>query len=257
MIIRLDYILIMEREKKFVKTGKIEFPTNNAYIAYAKCDMNDIKNLQNKISIFSKDEMKMYQCFKFEKRKRDYLLGRYAAKLAISKTIHTRKFEDISVLNGVFYQPILKITNTDASRIGISITHCDGKAIAIIYSPSLICGVDIEKVDNDKCVVMNSMLSKSETDMVTKYQNRIKMLTTLWTAKESLSKALCVGFMCKGEILEISDISFTDQYFIGDYGYFPQYRFISKIISDYSLTLAVPKSLDINPLLEAKNEIWA
>lgn len=246
-----EYIVVKKEVNLFVEIGKLEFPEQNACIAIAKCDMRDIDNLSDNIGILSKDEQRIYQDFKYEKRQKDYLLGRYAAKTSVETILQGIEIKDISVLNGIFHQPYLEIKGNNNPNLQISMTHSNGIAIALAFTPNIICGIDLERICNQKTNAMRTVLTVREKSMLlSQPADALKFLTTLWTAKESLAKILCAGFMCKQEILEISDVCYKNQCLIGNYLYFPQYRYMSKEIGGFCLTFALPRNLEAESLFE-------
>lgn len=90
------------------------------------------KNVFSK-RILSSEELNIYNTFTSEKRKIEYLAGRFAGKEAFSKAYGTGigelKFKDISILNNEDGKPI--ILYKDLS-VHISITHTNIHAMAFV-----------------------------------------------------------------------------------------------------------------------------
>jgi len=74
------------------------------------------------------------------------------------------------------------------SDLNISISHSNNMA-AIVFSDYNKIGIDIEKKENKILSIQDKFLNDSEK-LKTKYQSDIDYLTMIWTAKESIYKAL-------------------------------------------------------------------
>ncbi|QVK17267.1 holo-ACP synthase [Mycoplasmatota bacterium] len=90
------------------------------------------KNLVKRI--LTDKEIEIYDGYKNEKRKIQFLAGRFAAKEAYSKALGTGigliTFKDIEVLNDACGKPYIQIEND--TRIHLSITHTDNYAQAFV-----------------------------------------------------------------------------------------------------------------------------
>ena len=99
------------------------------------------------------------------------------------------------------------------SDLNISITHSKFMA-AIVFSENNKAGIDIEHKENKIINIQNKFLNDSEK-LENEYQSNVDYLTMIWTAKESIYKAL-----------GIKGVSFSDNIIIKDinknkgYGYY-------------------------------------
>ncbi len=99
------------------------------------------------------------------------------------------------------------------SDINISISHSKCMA-AIVFSEHIKVGIDIEHKENKIINIQNKFLNDSEK-LENGYQSNVDYLTMMWTAKESIYKAL-----------GIKGISFSDNIVIKNikknkgYGYY-------------------------------------
>lgn len=83
--------------------------------------------LEHSKRILSNDERKIFNGFKLEKRKLEYLAGRFSAKEAIIKALGNTKYtvgmRDISIINDEKGMPIIKFPVYQDIKIFISISH--------------------------------------------------------------------------------------------------------------------------------------
>ena len=99
------------------------------------------------------------------------------------------------------------------SDLNISISHSKFMA-AIVFSENNKAGIDIEHKENKIINIQNKFLNDSEK-LENGYQSNVDYLTMIWTAKESIYKAL-----------GIKGVSFSDNIIIKDinknkgYGYY-------------------------------------
>ena len=123
------------------------------------------------------------------------------------------------------------------SDLNISISHSKFMA-AIVFSENNKAGIDIEHKENKIINIQNKFLNDSEK-LENGYQSNVDYLTMIWTAKESIYKAL-----------GIKGVSFSDNIIIKDinknkgYGYYingkEKYKFdlIFFSIEDYIICYA-------------------
>ena len=123
------------------------------------------------------------------------------------------------------------------SDFNISISHSKFMA-AIVFSENNKAGIDIEHKENKIINIQNKFLNDSEK-LENGYQSNVDYLTMIWTAKESIYKAL-----------GIKGVSFSDNIIIKDinknkgYGYYingkEKYKFdlIFFSIEDYIICYA-------------------
>ena len=86
--------------------------------------------------ILSEKEYLVYQEFKIQKRKTEYLASRFASKEAIFKAFKkgdlSLNFNDISILNDECNAPYIVIRNEIMNNLKISISHSKNYAVAIV-----------------------------------------------------------------------------------------------------------------------------
>ena len=142
----------------------------------------------------------------FLRRQQSFLLGRYAAKLALQYALQTPDLKAIEIGRGVFEQPV--VSHLSAKTPGVTISHCNEIAVALAFPAGHPMGVDIERIDPARMITIQSQLSPVECAWACLAgADEITLSTLIWTAKEALSKALTCGLMSPMEILNLSEFT--------------------------------------------------
>jgi 4'-phosphopantetheinyl transferase len=186
-------------------------------------------------------EAAYYSSLRFERRQRSYLLGRYAAKLALSEVLAEPNFRSIEIVRGVFDQPI--VYNAHNARWSATISHSDCMAAGLAYPTGHPMGIDVERIDQSRYETILSELSSQEIDWV---ENgtiaRHEVAIALWTAKEALSKALTTGLMSPFKMYDLTEFRRLDS---GAWKVlfqnFAQYKAVVWIGSSYVLSIVLPR----------------
>ena len=91
------------------------------------------------------------------------------------------------------------------SDLNISITHSKFMA-AIVFSEHNKAGIDIESKENKIINIQNKFLNNSEK-LENKYQYNVDYLTMIWTAKESIYKAIGIKGVSFSDNIIIKNIN--------------------------------------------------
>ncbi len=91
------------------------------------------------------------------------------------------------------------------SDLNISITHSKFMA-AIVFSENNKAGIDIEHKENKIINIQNKFLNDSEK-LENEYQSNVDYLTMIWTAKESIYKALGIKGVSFSDNIIIKNIN--------------------------------------------------
>ncbi|NKB23917.1 MAG: 4'-phosphopantetheinyl transferase superfamily protein [Kiritimatiellae bacterium] len=188
-------------------------------------------------------ELTYFESLKFEKRQRDYLHGRYAAKCALSQILKESQLAKIGLVAGVFNQPIVQYKTLEA--IGVSISHSDDMACALAYPEIHPLTIDIEKIDPKKTKTIKTQLVPHEIKNLALQADKSIQSTLLWTAKEALSKALKCGMMCPFELFETKNVDMYNGCYRGEFKNFGQYKFNAWIWNDFVICIALPKKTEM------------
>ncbi len=146
--------------------------------------------------------------FRFEKRRRDWLLGRWTAKIAllgITGLSHRNiaRIEIASAPDGA-PQPVL-----DGERCGVevSLSHSNKRAFATVSQGTGALGCDIELVEPRSPAFIETYFTAAEAERIQRVGpgDRDTLVTMIWSAKESTLKALRTGLQADTRSVEVID----------------------------------------------------
>ena len=135
--------------------------------------------------ILTERELEVYESFKIEKRRKEWLGGRYALK-QLATRFFTFDMQNMEVRNNPGGKPVLMVPG--GTKLPVSITHCGGYAAAVIGLTGDNIGVDLEIIEKrakgwaDMCFMKEELSSKADF-----------FSTELWAKKEAVLKFLGVG----------------------------------------------------------------
>lgn len=141
-----------------------------------------------------------------EKRMHSYLLGRYAAKQALTQDAESISPTDIFIKSGIFQQPVIYHLQTK-EKMQVSISHCGERAVALAFPETHPMGIDLEHSNKKYNAVIERQLTSQERNLLKAITNVNYTPETyymiLWTLKEALSKVLRTGLTAYFDIYEI------------------------------------------------------
>jgi len=161
------------------------------------------------------------------KTKQNYLLGRYALKLASCAYMNKTKMSMIETDTGVLRYPFIQAS--DPHIPDVSLTHTDTVALALAFPRGHDSGIDIEYVRREKENVYDRIMNEDEHKILEAIgDEKLRLECMVWTMKEALSKAVHCGFTVPFEILSIksfdkknlSDAGSTYEAFFTHFGQF-------------------------------------
>jgi 4'-phosphopantetheinyl transferase len=204
--------------------------------------------------VLHSNELIYYQRLSTQRRKMSFLLGRYAAKQAISTLLHMYEpqYAKIEIIPGIFQQPIVKFQTPEP--VGISISHTNEYACAIAFPIIHPMAIDVERVDILNLEAIKSQILPQELHAEALCQlSELTKCTIIWTAKEALSKVLKCGMMSPFSIFETVNLSEQGSWYVGHFPNFGQYKFHAWVLEDHVISIALPKrttiELDLSSLL--------
>ena len=189
----------------------------------------------------SEQELAYFQQRKFPRRQQSYLLGRYAAKLAVSQFLPKLALKQIDIYPGVFHQPLVRHTSADTP--GVSLSHCTDLAVALAFPAGHPMAVDVEPVDASRVATIKSQLTPMEMKWAEVNRNEdAEQCALIWTAREALSKVLHCGLTTPSETLALAQMkSHRDQRYEITYSNFAQYKCLSWVTARHALSIVLPK----------------
>jgi 4'-phosphopantetheinyl transferase len=139
-------------------------------------------------SWLSRAEQEHLGGLRFEKRRADWRLGRWTAKLAVSKTLAVPDFASIEIRPAPTGAPQVFVTGRRAP-VAISLSHRDGIAMCTVAPPGTWLGCDIETIEPRSGEFMAQYFTEAEQSAADNWT----MMAVHWSAKESALKALGIG----------------------------------------------------------------
>jgi len=184
-------------------------------------------------------EMAVLAGLRAPRRRRSYLLGRCAAKAALSELLGGVERARIEIVSGVLDQPVVR--GGGPEPVDVSITHSDARACALAFPAAMPMGLDVEELDPERAAVMESQLAQAERAMVRAVTHSDLLgFTLVWTAKEALSKALRCGLTVPFDVLALDRIEVGPWGFTGRFRNFGQYAFHVWTRPGWVLSLVLP-----------------
>lgn len=135
---------------------------------------------------------------RFAKRRGDWRLGRWTAKRAVSIYLDLpaglRSLARIEIRSAPSGAPQVFLGGEPAP-VTISISHREGRAACAIAGPGPALGCDLEVIEPRSEAFAGDYFTAAEQDLMAQASpaDRWRLLALLWSGKESVLKALCVG----------------------------------------------------------------
>jgi len=187
-------------------------------------------------------ERNVFDCLPTAVRKDSYLLGRVAAKMAISMIVESEAMPSVYIDQGIFMFPVVK-SHLNHS-IQVSISHCNDIAIGLAFPEEHPLSVDIERIRPDIIEITREYFSTADQKLLENCRlSDPAGHTLLWTVKESLTKILRTGLTMDLTSVEIQSIEKKgDNCFISIYRNHLQYQAISFLKADYICSITLPRN---------------
>lgn len=157
----------------------------------------ELKNVPASTEVLTDREAQEYEAFKIDKRRNEWLAGRYALKLAACE-LFTFKMKEMEVKNLPSGKPVLLVPG--GTHLPVSITHSGDYAAAAISVTGDNIGVDIEIIEPRSRAWAEQCFDKDEISSFAPV-----FLTELWAKKEAVLKFLGVGLS-----INMTDIRFIN-----------------------------------------------
>jgi len=135
--------------------------------------------------------------FRFTKRRDDWRLGRFTAKLAVARYLGLP--QDPSSLASIEIRPAASgapevFISQQPAGVAISLSHRGGAAMCAVAEASVKLGCDLELIEPHSQAFINDYFTGEERDFVTANPEQREFLVPLiWSAKESALKVLRTG----------------------------------------------------------------
>jgi 4'-phosphopantetheinyl transferase len=169
----------------------------------------------------SPDEAVLLSRMRFPKRRADWKLGRWTAKCAAAAYLNLRgnphAVREIEVRPAPSGAPELFLANRPAS-VTISISHRAGTAACAIAMPGALLGCDLELIEARGDTFVADYFTREEQELIWRApgEERPRLVTLLWSAKESTLKALHEGLRLDTRCVGVTfDAQRDDEYAAG------------------------------------------
>ena len=149
------------------------------------------------------EEIAIGQAYASDIRRRSYLHGRIAGKMAIGLVFPDLPGIECVIKTAVFGDPVLSGISLP---YGISIAHSDEWNAGLCFPLTFPMGIDVEKTASKNFHVISSILSNKEKEICSGASDPNDQVHLLWTAKEAAGKAIRLGFRIPQEWYEIESI---------------------------------------------------
>ncbi len=170
--------------------------------------VQDWQQLPTEFGWLTAAEKERLEGFRFDKRRRDWLLGRWAAKIALLgisglSRRNIRRFEIDSAPNGA---PMPRLDGWPYP-VGLSLSHSHDRGFSAVSRGTTVLGCDIELVEPRSEVFVETYFTASERVHVEDASPsfRDSLVTKIWSAKESTLKALHTGLQADTRSVEVID----------------------------------------------------
>jgi 4'-phosphopantetheinyl transferase len=157
----------------------------------------------------SENEAARLASLRFAKRRRDWRLGRWTAKLAMAA--YQNLPGDCQTLRGVEIRPALSgapevFFAGQPAPVTISLSHSDGVAACAVAPSAVALGCDLEIIEPRNESFTADYFTAEEVRLVAlaRAHDRSRLVTLLWSGKESALKALRVGLRFDTRSVEVS-----------------------------------------------------
>ncbi len=168
----------------------------------------DRDELPERLDWLTDVERARYGEFRFDKRRQDWLLGRWAAKQALLELAELpqsdiARFEIVPAPGGA---PMAQFDGSPHD-VGLSISHSSGRAFSVVSSELSELGCDIELVEPRSAAFVDTFFTTTESERVqgAAADFRDILVTMIWSAKESTLKALRTGLRADTRSVEVID----------------------------------------------------
>lgn len=231
-----------------INTKELIFNAHNQTVKVTVCVVELLSELLEDCSFLSDYELDVFRQIEFDTRRKSFLLGRIAAKNAISHILKTQPLNKIEIRNGALNQPIVEVEKQPGPEISIS--HCGRIGVAAAFSHNILLGVDIEKISEERISTLQKVSTENESLLLSIKISSINRYTILWTAREALSKCVKTGFTIPFHFFEIKALSEEWWGYSGEYLNFEKFKFISILLQDSILTLCFPTTLILQEIVK-------
>ncbi len=161
--------------------------------------LRNLRDVPDDDTWLSSQELSVQSQLRFEPRKKDWRLGRWAAKQAISRHLKIQELSRLSVLAATDGAPEAYLDGRALPWV-LSLSHCEGEAIAVLSESPV--GADIEKMRPRADSFAGDYFTPQEC-LAVEQQERDLGITLCWSAKESALKLRRTGLRRRTQSMQV------------------------------------------------------
>ena len=229
---------------------------------FASACSADLKELPTETILTSVEDTRA-GAFKFGQPRENFTLGRLAGKLALVAAVGTstpltpalspggsegkavvRRLRSFEIGNGERGEPVVRAGDLPpslakeasdgdgkSSALGVSLSHVNGWGVAVAFPAGERVGLDQELIDARRAETVRKgvpLSPEEESWLKESALPEAAALLLLWTARESLGKALGCGLACQWASLALGGIqSLNGSLWSGRFLHHPEFRCIT------------------------------
>ncbi len=167
----------------------------------------------------SADEEAVYKGFRFAARQGSWLSGRFAAKRLLASILDDGlPYDQIEIVNDALGAPQAMVSGQNLGGC-LSISHSDGWAAAAYAPAGLRIGIDLEVAEQRSERFIQDYFTLAEQGLLaTRDELADRMATLIWSAKESMLKAMGLGLRVDTRQIQVDAIG--DEALLSQPGWF-------------------------------------
>ena len=169
------------------------------WLEQSECDIPAPPVNCTDINWLSASERVRLATLRFPKRRADWLLGRWTAKRAVAQWLKLsgklQNLADVEIRAAADGAPEAFLAG-QPGPVAISLSHREGCAVCAVAPEGTALGCDLEFIEPRSEVFVADYFSAEERDLVDLQDTppaRSRLVTLIWSAKESALKALRAG----------------------------------------------------------------
>ncbi|RZJ38848.1 MAG: 4'-phosphopantetheinyl transferase superfamily protein [Brevundimonas sp.] len=189
--------------------------------------------------VLSEAETALLPSVRYERRRRTLMAGRTTAKAALARLAPGTGPQHVSVIPGVFGQPV--VTGPSLEGLQVSISHAGDTTIAMAFPEACPFGVDMERVEARHRDALLRHTSERELERIGAFHDEDVGLTAAWTLREALSKALRCGLTTPPLLLETTQLTLDEAGYHCAYGNFGQYAGAGVFTASVCASVTAPR----------------
>lgn len=149
--------------------------------------------------------------FRFAKRRADWRLGRWTAKCAVAASLQLPddhvSFKQIEIIPASTGHPEVTL-HDHTETVTISISHRGGFALCAVALGDVKLGCDLEVIEPRSDAFIADCFTEKEHILIaqTSGEERSRLVSLLWSAKESALKTLRVGLRADTRSVEVKEL---------------------------------------------------